>query len=408
MQRTHKIRLNPTPEQEAYFRKACGIARFAYNYGLARWKQHKAERPGEPYGVMAIKKEFQAIRREQFPWTLEVTKSVFEGAFAHLGAALKNYYTWKKGERKGKEVGFPKFKSKKNARQSFYLANDRFSVSGNGVRIQKLGVVNMAEELRFQGKVVNGTVVREADGHWYIAISVRLEEPLHNEKAEGLVGVDVGITNLMVLSTGERYENQEPLRSELTHLKRLNRRLARRKIGSKRWQKAKLSLGRFHSRVAARRNDYLHKITMAVARRYDTVVLENLNVAGMLRNHHLALSLSDAAFGEMHRQLGYKANHVIKVARFFPSSRLCAECGTINDSLTLADRVFVCPSCGHTEGRDEHAAKNLASEGLRLALNSRRPAVAITDENGRGQGISPRFGATLDEASTSTVSTFAH
>jgi len=408
LQRTHKIRLNPTPEQEVYFRKACGIARFAYNYGLARWKQHKADYPGEPYGVMAIKKEFQAIRREQFPWTLEVTKSVFEGAFAHLGAALKNYYTWQKGERKGKEVGFPKFKSKKNARQSFYLANDRFSVSGNGVRIQKLGIVNMAEELRFQGKIVNGTVANQADGHWYIAIAVKLEEPLRNEKAEGLVGVDVGITNLVVLSTGERYENQEPLRSELTHLKRLNRRLARRKIGSKRWQKAKLSLGRFHFHVAARRNDHLHKTTTAITQQYDTVVLEDLNVAGMLRNHCLALSLSDAAFGEMHRQFGYKANHVIKVARFFPSSRLCEECGTINDSLTLADRVFICPSCGHTEDRDEHAAKNLAFEGLRLALNSRHPVVATTDENGRGQGVRPYFGATLDEASTSMVSIFAH
>jgi putative transposase len=408
LQRTHKIRLNPTPEQEVYFRKACGTARFAFNWGLARWKRHKQEHPGEPYGAMAIKKEFQAIRREQFPWTLEVTKSVIEGAFAQLGRALQNYYASKNGERKGKRMGFPKFKRKKNARQSFYLAHDRFNVDDHTVTISKLGPVNTAEELRFSGKVVNGTVVREADGHWYIAITVKLEAPLHNDKAEGLVGVDVGIKALAVLSTGERYENQEPLRSELTHLKRLNRRLSRRKPGSNRWQKAKLALGRFHSRIAARRNDHLHKVTTAVTRRYDTVVLEDLNVAGMLRNHCLALSLSDAAFGELHRQFGYKANRVLKVERFFPSSRLCEECGAINWALTLADRVFICPACGHTEDRDWHASKNLALEGWRLAFNQPPSGSGYDGRMGRGQDVRPFSGAVLGEASTSMVSTFAY
>lgn len=161
MIRAHKIRLNPTPAQAVYFRKAAGTARFVYNWALDRWKTVHAEHPGTPYGMRAAKKDFNALKAVQFPWVYDVAKDVAEGAFSNLGAALKHYFDWKKGTRKGAKVGFPKFKSKKRSPQSFRLNNDKFTVDGQHIRIPHLGWVNMAEALRWQGKIL-GAVVSKA------------------------------------------------------------------------------------------------------------------------------------------------------------------------------------------------------------------------------------------------------
>ncbi len=150
--KVHKIRLNPTPEQEVYFRKACGTARFVYNWGLGEWNRHKADPPGEKYGVMAIKKDFNAIKREQYPWALEVAKDVAEGGFTNLASAFKNYYERKNGERQGRRVGFPQFKTRKGSRQSFRLNNDKLPVADHALYVPRLGWVNMAESLRFAGR----------------------------------------------------------------------------------------------------------------------------------------------------------------------------------------------------------------------------------------------------------------
>lgn len=368
MQRAHKIRLNPTPEQEAYLRQAVGVARFAYNWARAAWLEHKAAFPDEACGVFALKAEFNSIKAEQFPWVYNVTKSAAEGGFRNFATALKNYFDSRRGQRAGKPVGFPKWKSKKTARQTFYLANDRFGIVGHDLTIQKLATpINLAEPLRFAGKIMSGTVCHETDGHWYIAVNVELAEPVISPaETDTLVGVDVGVKTLMVLSDGTQVENQAPLRHELSHLKRLQRRLARRKAGSRRRQRAKQAVARHHARIRRRRLDTLHKATTAIAARYETVVIEDLNIAGMVKNRHLSLSLSDAAFGEIARQLAYKARRVVFVDRFFPSSRLCEACGLVNDGLVLAYRTFVCPACGHRADRDQQAARNIAREGRRL------------------------------------------
>ena len=175
---------------------------------------------------------------------------------------------------------------------------------------------------------------------------------------------------LMELSDGEQRENQALLRSELTHLKRLNRRLSRRQIGSGRWQRAKAQLARFHERIANRRADYLPNKTSEIARKYEVIGLEDLNVAGMIRNHKLALSLSDASFGEIRRQLEYKCNwyggRMVTVGRFFLSSKLCRPCRKKNDELELSDREWVCPDCGTLNQRDPNAARNIEQEALRI------------------------------------------
>lgn len=173
MIKAHKIRLNSSPEQELYFRKAAGTARFVYNWGLAEWLHHKADCPGQEHGVMAIKKDFNALKGQQYPWVYEVAKDVAEGAFTDLSAALKNHFDSRNGKRTGTKVGFPRFKSKKDRRQSFHLNNDKFKVSDHRLYVPKLGWVNMAEALRFEGKIMGAVVSKDA-GRWTVSISVEM------------------------------------------------------------------------------------------------------------------------------------------------------------------------------------------------------------------------------------------
>jgi putative transposase len=402
MIKAHKIRLNPTLEQEAYFRRASGTARFVYNWGLAEWKHHKAASPGEKHGVMAIKKDFNALKGQQYPWVYEVAKDVAEGAFQNLGQALENHYASKSGRRQGAQMGFPHFKSKKNKRQSFRLNNDKFKVSDHSLYVPKLGWVNMAEALRFEGKIM-GAVVSKSVGHWHAVIAVEMEAPAPLEFPKESTGVDIGIQELLVLSDGRRYENQAPLRSELRHLKFLNRQLARRKKGSRRWYKAKQQMEVFHGRIANRRADQVNKMTTAVAKTYRMVGMEDLNAKGMVRNHHLALSLSDAAFGEIKRQMQYKkewfGGKVVLVNRFFPSSRMCSACKHLNTDLELSDREWTCANCGTHHLRDDNAANNIEQEALRLFGST--PVVATSGILARGRDVRPHYAAIPVEASIS-------
>jgi putative transposase len=379
MIKTHKIRLNPSPEQELYFRKAAGTARFVYNWGLAEWQRHKTARPSDVHGVMAIKKDFNALKGQQYPWIYDVAKDVAEGAFTNLSTALKNYFESKNGKRKGARVGFPRFKTKKDNRQSFHLNNDKFKVSDHSLYVPKLGWVNMAETLRFEGKIM-GAVVSRGAGRWYVSISVEMDRPESYHFPRSSAGLDMGLKMLVVLSDGTQYENQVLLRSELTHLKRLSRHLSRRQKGSKRWWRAKDQLARFHGRIANRRADHLHKLTNELASTYAVLGMEDLNVAGMLRNHHLALSLADASFGEIRRQLQYKSEwfggRVVRIERFYPSSQLCSMCGVKNPGLRLEDREWTCQNCGTHHDRDVNAARNIHAEALRL-LN-KTPVVATS------------------------------
>ena len=372
MIRSHKVRLNPTPEQEVNFRKSVGTARFVYNWGLNRWKEAKAQGLTE-YGVMALKKEFNGLKEEQFPWVYEVTKSVCESAFTNLGKALKNYFDSKKGARKGAKVGFPSFKKKHKAKQTFGLANDRFKVDGHRIKIEKLGVVNMAEPLRFQGKIMGATVSCVA-GKWYISIQVEIAQPEPLRLERKSTGVDLGVKTLATLSAPgghpTEFENQKLLRRQLNQLKKLNRSQARRQLQSNRWYKAKDKLARFHECIKNQRSDAIHKMTTGIARTYSIVGVEDLHIKGMVKNRKLALSIADAGMGEVLRQLTYKAetfgSRIVKVGRFYASSKTCNDCGHINKELTLSDRTWTCQGCGTIQHRDWNAAKNIEQEALRL------------------------------------------
>ena len=289
----HKIRLNPTSEQEAYFNQASGVKRFVYNWGLEVWKKAHSE-PGSVFGVMTIKKEFNLIKEQQYPWIYNVAKDVAEGAFQDLGTALKNYFDFKKGKRKA-WIGFPRFKSRKRSKQSFRLNNDKIQIEDNQVRIPKLGWVNMTESLRFSGKIT-GAVVSKASDWWFISISVEMN-PTPVDGLKGSVGVDLGIKTLATLSDGSSFENQGLLRKELRKLKKLNRELSRRIKNSNRWYRTKRNLARLYYKIACRRRDVVNKMTTLIAKTYRIIGVEDLNAEGMKRNRKLALSISDASFG---------------------------------------------------------------------------------------------------------------
>jgi putative transposase len=367
MIRSHRIRLNPTPEQANYFARAAGTRRFVFNWGLAEWKrQHEA---GEKPSALALKKQFNAIKEEQFPWVYEVTKCAVEGAFIDLANAFKSFF---EGRKAGRKVGFPKFKAKKRSREGFYVANDKFDVSGHWMKLPHIGLVNMTEKLRFHGKILSARFTEQA-GWWFVSIAVEMPDPLCVQQP-GRVGIDLGIYHLAALSDGSVLENQKPLRDLLHTVRRLNRSVSRKQKDSRNREKARLKLSRLHYRIACIREDYLHKVTTLLAEQYGFIGVESLNVKGMMKNRALAQALGDAAFGTFNRFLSTKVEarigKVQAVGRFYPSSKTCSCCGQVKAELTLAEREFVCDTCGFTLDRDVNAAINILNEALRLSASS--------------------------------------
>jgi putative transposase len=368
MIKAHKIRLHPTPEQANYFARAAGVARFVWNWALAEWNRQYGA--GEKPTALKLKKQFNEIRREQFPWTWEVTKNASDQPFLDLGKAFTAFF---EGLESGKRKGRPTFKSKKKSKASFYLANDQFELMDHRVWIPKLGWVNMAENLRFRGKVIGARISRTADW-WFLAITVEVpdETPL---KRTAAVGVDVGLNRLATLSTSEGFENQKFLTTALNKLRQANKRLHRRKPGSKNREKARRQVARLHYRITCMRNDVLHKLTTRLADCYGIVGIEDLNLKGLLKNRRLARSFSDAALGKFLNLLTIKVEQrggqVIKVGRFFPSSKTCHGCGWKWEKMELSDRLFFCQDsqCAYYEyaqDRDHNAALNILREALRL------------------------------------------
>jgi IS605 OrfB family transposase len=361
--KAHKIRLNPTPEQANYFARAAGVARFVWNWALAEWnRQYEA---GEKPTALKLKKQFNESRREQFPWTWEVTKNASDQPFLDLGKAFTAFF-------KGKH-GRPKFKSKKKSKPSFYLANDQFEFGDHRIWIPKLGWVNMAENLRFKGKVTGARVTKTADW-WFVSITVELPDGKQN-KTQAAVGIDVGLNRLATLSTGEGYENQAFLKTALGKLRQANKRLHRRKVGSQNREKARRQVARLHYRITCMRDDVLHKLTTRLADCYGIIAMEDLNLKGLLKNRRLSRSFSDAALGKLLNLLTSKVEQrggqVISVGRFFPSSKTCHLCGWKWENMQLSDRVFLCqhPTCAYyqvAQDRDHNAALCILCEALRL------------------------------------------
>lgn len=364
---SHKIRIYPNNEQEILLKKSCGVARFAYNWGLAT--REEKYKNGEKIGSFELKKLFNSIKKTEFPFVCEVTKCASEDALLNLGVAYSNFFK-KKSEH-------PTFK-KKGVHESFGISNDQFSFKdGKHVKLPKIGIIRTAEKLRFSGKIMNGTVSSQAD-KWFLSVGVEVEPRLF-KKTGKLVGIDLGVKDLVITSDGIKFGNPYHLRKSEKKLKKLQRILSRRKKASKRREKAKLCLSRQHMRVANQRKDFIHKITTYLVRQFDVICMEDLNTKGMLKNHKLAKSISDSSFGEIRRQLEYKSllygKQLLFVNRFFPSSKTCSSCGSVQDKMPLHIREWTCPDCGGHHDRDLNAAVNIVrratsefTHGEKLAL----------------------------------------
>lgn len=362
----HKIALDPNNVQATYFARAAGTARFAYNWALAEWKRQyeawKLDNSLPKPSQAALRRQLNAIKREQFPWMLEVTKNAPQMAIIQLGDAFKNFFAGRSR--------YPQFR-KKGVHDRFTLTNDQFSIDGSRIRIPNLGWVRMCEPLRFTGKIMSATVSRVADC-WFVSITVDTQNDLPLPKAEnqGAVGVDLGVSALATLSTGETITGPKPHKALLNRLRRLSRSLSRKQKGSANRKKAKAKLARLHARIANIRSDALHQLTTNLTRRFHTIGIEDLNVRGMMKNRHLARSIADMGFFEFRRQLEYKSlrrgGQVVVAERFFASSKTCSACGHRLDALPLSVREWACPACGVIHDRDVNAATNLKN----LAVSS--------------------------------------
>lgn len=358
---SHKIRLVPTTVQEGYFRRACGTARFTYNWALNAWKE--AYEAGENPSGRSLKLQFNAIRKEQFPWTYDVHRDCTAGAFDNLQSAFRHFF--KRTKVSGKAPGYPKFKKKGVAKDSFSIANDKFSLNEEKIRIPKLGWVKMRESLRFPGKITSAVVSRTAD-QWFVAIAVDTKVESQPPKTKEAVGIDLGISALATLSDGQKIQYPLKWRDLERRIVRLQRRAGRKQKGSANRRKAVAKLARKHLELANLRNDTLHKITATLVRQYETIVIEDLNVKGMVKNHCLARAISRQAWSEFRRQLEYKAAMhglaLVLADRFYPSTKTCSDCGAVKP-MALSERIYECPVCGLSTDRDVNAAINLAKLG---------------------------------------------
>lgn len=372
MLRAHKIRLNPNAEQARHLAQACGVARFAWNWALAEWQRQYAASQADPSlprpNEAALRRQLNAIKREQFPWMLEVTKSAPQEAIRALGTAYRNWFASLSGKRKGPKVRAPAFKKK--FQHDRFKFSDNFCVDGCRIRIPNLGWVRMREPLRFKGALKGATVSRTADA-WFVSVLVETEETPERCESQAAVGVDFGLTHLAVFSDGSPpVPAPRALGTLLQRLRRRSRAHSRKKKGSANRRKSARALARLHWRISCVRSNALHQLSHRLTRDCGWIALEDLNVKGMLGNRRLARHIADAGWGELRRQLTYKAQQrgvqLRLVDRWYPSSKTCSACEAVNGELTLGQRRWTCVACGAEHDRDVNAAKNILRQSLRM------------------------------------------
>jgi putative transposase len=364
--RAYKTELDLNDEQGTACKEHAGAARFAYNWGLAR-RQEVYQQTGKSMWAMELHRELNAHKQDDLGWMYAVSKCAPQEGLRNLDSAFRHFFRRcrlkKEGQWKGK-LGYPKFKSKKKGLGSFRLTGS-IVVFPDAIQLPRLGRLRLKESgyLPTSGvKILSATVSEEA-GHWYVSLQVAEEREVPVNMGP-VVGVDLGLKALATLSDGTVVPNPRHLKRRLKSLKRLHRRVSRRKKGSQNRRKAVQHLRKQYRKIRNQRQNTLHQVTTMLAKTKRTIVLEHLNVQGMLKNHRLAQAIGDVGWYEFRRQLTYKAawygSRIVLADRWEPSSRTCSGCGWYDATLTLADRTFHCQQCGLVLDRDLNAAINLA------------------------------------------------
>jgi len=376
--RAYKTELDPNNRQRTLLKKHAGAARWVYNWGLAR-KIETYKTTGKSISTGDLDKELNHVKKVELPWLREVSAVMVQQALWNLDAAYSNFFV---ELAKGTKHSLPKFKAKKNCTGGFSLVG-RIHAFPTHIQLPKIGKLRLKEHgyLPVNNPKVHilGATVKEHAGRWYAILRVEetIVDPVPKQEA---TGVDLGSNSLATLHDGTKFENPKPLKKAQRKLKRLQRAVSRKQKGSRNRRKAVFKLARAHKRIADIRLNQLHHVSAVITKRFGLVGLEDLNVAGMLKNHRLAGALGDASFGELRRQIEYKlkwsGGRVVLADRFFPSTKRCSSCGVVKESMSLSERVFRCESCGFVEDRDVNAAENL-----------RQVAVSCTEtENACGDG----------------------
>jgi putative transposase len=400
MQKAHRIALEPTPEQESLFGQHAGYARFSYNWAVGEFKAGLDV--GEWLSQRTLRPRWNQAKRLIAPWAAEPSQNAAKYAIIDFGQGATTWGAYRKrlraGEKPGRRVGFPRFKRRKHE-QGFRADNgpDTVRVDGKAVLLAKIGWVAMVELVRFSGSIREVTINRTA-GTWFACFAVETGEEPPPVKDGDTVGVDVGVGTLAVCSNGLRVENPRALNTGLRRLRRVDQAIARSRNvhgggnPSNRRDRLYAKRRRLQARTVNVRNDNHHQATTAIAKSAGRVVVETLNVAGMMRNRRLARAIADAGMSGFLAKLEYKCRwygaDFAKADRWFPSSRQCARCGWHNGELSLSDRQWRCRSCGALNDRDANAAENLRQwPGWSFPVS------------GRGDCVSPAMPAVACEAS---------
>ena len=377
MRRAYKTELDLNNEQVTMCLQHAGAARFAYNWGLREIIQARARGEKKPTAI-DLHKKLNALKATEFPWMYESSKCAPQEALRNLDVAFDNFF--RRCKQGVKKKGFPKFKSRKAGIGSFRLTGT-IRITDRTIQLPRLGELRLKEDDYLPADAeISSATVSEKNGRWYVSVLTEAEVAECVTPDMPIVGIDLGIKTLAVLSSGEVIENPKHLRAAQRKLKRLQRAVSRRKKGSGRRKDAVRRLGKQHERVANKRKDAINKFTTKVTRETSVIGIEDLSVRGMMANHHLAGALADTSFGEIRRQIEYKAgwygSTVVVIDRFAPTSKMCSGCGCIKDSLSLSERTFKCDACGLVIDRD-----------LNAALNIKHLAASYADSlNGRGLG----------------------